>query len=73
MQAKVAERGQVTIPKAIRDRLGIAPGTLLDFKAEQGRLIAVKADLVDKLQAIYGRFGRGRCTDTIINNLRGDK
>jgi len=34
MQAKVAERGQVTIPKAIRERLGIAPGTLLDFKAD---------------------------------------
>ncbi len=73
MKAKVAERGQVTIPKAIRERLGIAPGTLLDFKAEQGRLIAIKADPVDKLQTLYGRFGRGRRTDTIINDLRGQK
>jgi len=73
MQAKVAERGQVTIPKAIRDRLGIAPGTLLEFKAEQGRLIAVKAELVDKLGAIYGCFGRGRRTDTIIAELRGEE
>ena len=25
MKAKVAERGQVTIPKALRERLGIVP------------------------------------------------
>ena len=31
MKAKVADRGQVTIPKALRDRLGIRPGTVLDF------------------------------------------
>ena len=40
MKAKVAERGQVTIPKALRERLGIVPGTVLDFIEEQGRLIA---------------------------------
>jgi AbrB family looped-hinge helix DNA binding protein len=40
MKAKVAERGQVTIPKALRERLGIVPGTVLDFFEEQGRLIA---------------------------------
>ena len=71
MQAKVAERGQVTIPKAIRERLGIAPGTLLDFKAENGRLVADKAEPVDKLGAIYGRFGWGRSTDTVMAELRG--
>ena len=71
MQAKVAERGQVTIPKAIRARLGIAPGTLLDFKAENGRLVADKTEPVDKLAAIYGRFGSGRSTDALMVELRG--
>ncbi len=71
MQAKVAERGQVTIPKALRDRLGIAPGTVLDFEAENGRLVAVKAEPADKLDAIYGRFGRGRNSDAVVAGLRG--
>jgi antitoxin PrlF len=70
MHAKVAERGQVTIPKAVRERLGIAPGTVLDFKAENGRLVAVKAEPVDKLEAIYGRFGRGRSADAVVAELR---
>ncbi len=72
MHAKVAERGQVTIPKAIRERLGIAPGTILDFEAENGRLVAVKAESVDKLEAIYGRFGRGRSADAVVAELRGE-
>jgi len=73
MEAKVAERGQVTIPKALRERLGIAPGTVLDFEAENGRLVAVKAERVDKLEAIYGHFGSGRKADDIIAALRGEK
>ena len=39
MRAKVAERGQVRIPKVLRERLGIRPGTVLDFKEDQGKLI----------------------------------
>ncbi len=42
MKAKVAERGQVTIPKRLRDKLGIAPGTVLEFQDQDGKLVAVK-------------------------------
>ena len=42
-KAAVSEKGQVTIPKAIRERLGLRPGTLLEFCAEGGRLIGTKA------------------------------
>ena len=71
MKAKVAERGQVTIPKALRERLGIVPGTVLDFFEEQGRLIAKKAETVDSVDLVFGRFGRGRNTDEIIKEIRG--
>ena len=73
MKAKVAERGQVTIPKALRDRLGIRPGTLLEFSEERGRLIAVKAEMMSELDAVYGLLGRGRRTDEIMRELRGDE
>lgn len=32
MLATVTDKGQVTVPKEIRDRLGITPGTKLDFE-----------------------------------------
>ena len=71
MKAKVAERGQVTIPKALRERLGIVPGTVLDFIEEQGRLIAQKTEAVDAVDQVFGRLGRGRNTDDIIKEIRG--
>jgi AbrB family looped-hinge helix DNA binding protein len=73
MKAKVAERGQVTIPKALRDRLGIVPGTVLDFFEEQGRLIAKKIEAVDAVDQVFGRFGRGRNTDDVIQEIRGSR
>ena len=73
MKAKVAERGQVTIPKALRERLGIVPGTVLDFIEEQGRLIAKKAEAVDAVDQVFGRLGRGRNTDDILQEIRGVK
>ena len=63
VKAKVAERGQVTIPKTLRERLGIRPGTMLDFSTENGRLVAVKFENVHAVDQIYGKFGKGRPTD----------
>ena len=34
MLATVTDKGQVTVPKEIRDRLGIQSGTKLDFRIE---------------------------------------
>lgn len=71
MRAKVAERGQVTIPKALRLRLGIRPGTVLEFSEEKGRLIAVKKEGADPVDEFYGSLGRGRSTKQIMDTLRG--
>ena len=71
MHAVVAERGQVTIPKAIRERLGIGPHTVLDFAAEGGRLMAVKVTPVDPVAAVTGCLRTGRTTDQLMEELRG--
>ncbi|MEZ5399043.1 MAG: AbrB/MazE/SpoVT family DNA-binding domain-containing protein [Bryobacteraceae bacterium] len=39
---KVGERGQVTIPKEIRDRFGITAETEVEFLVEQGEIIVRK-------------------------------
>ncbi|MEZ5355301.1 MAG: AbrB/MazE/SpoVT family DNA-binding domain-containing protein [Bryobacteraceae bacterium] len=36
---KVGERGQVTIPKPIRDQFGIGPDTEVEFHVEAGSII----------------------------------
>ena len=42
MLATVTVKGQVTVPKAIRDQLAIEPGTQLDFKLAEDGSISVR-------------------------------
>lgn len=72
MKTKVSEKGQVTIPKTIRERLGIRPGQVLDFSAEGGRLVATKAVPEDPIEAVYGILRLGRSTDEVVRSLRGE-
>lgn len=58
MIATVTTKGQVTIPKAIRERMGIRPNDKVDFKIENGCVVmkALKTllDLRGSVQAIPG-------------------
>lgn len=72
MKATVAERGQITIPKVLREQLGIRPGTILEFTEENGRLVAVKVMPEDPVDRVYGCLGTGIQTDSFIAELRGD-
>ena len=49
MKVVVSEKGQFTIPKKLRDRLGIRPGQVLEVDEERGRLVAAKACSADAL------------------------
>jgi antitoxin PrlF len=71
MKARVAERGQVTIPKRLRERLGVKPGTILEFSEEGGRLVAVKSAGADPVSEVFGCLGKRIHTDPIIAQLRG--
>jgi antitoxin PrlF len=71
MKARVAERGQVTIPKRLRERLGVKPGTVLEFSEEHGRLIAVKSGSIDPVGEVFGCLGKRLNTDAIMAQLRG--
>ena len=72
MKVVVSQKGQVTIPKRLRDRLGIRPGELLDFREEEGELVARKSTTRDPLDVVYGIIDLGQSTDSFIADLRGD-
>jgi antitoxin PrlF len=38
-QARITSKGQIAIPKAVRDRLGVQKGDALDFRFEGERLL----------------------------------
>ncbi len=73
MKTIVSQKGQITIPKLLRLRLGIRKGQVLDVREERGRLVMTKhrpsRDAIDEL---YGILKLGRRTDEIMKELRGE-
>ena len=65
MKAIVSEKGQVTIPKRCRDKLGLRAGTVLEFEDAKGMLIAHKAQTEDV-------FKKWRGKATLPGSLRVD-
>ena len=55
MEATVAERGQITLPKAVRDALGLTKGTQLKVELEGNRIILRKS-VDDAVSKARGRF-----------------
>ncbi|MBI2762944.1 MAG: AbrB/MazE/SpoVT family DNA-binding domain-containing protein [Chloroflexi bacterium] len=71
MKATVSEKGQVTIPKPLRRRLGIRPGSILEFDAEEGRLVARKASEQNPVDEVWGTLDLGEPVDEFIERIRG--
>jgi AbrB family looped-hinge helix DNA binding protein len=71
MKATVSEKGQVTIPKALRDRLGIRAGEILEFEEQHGLLVARKAIARDPVDEVYGILDLSGSTDDLLSELRG--
>ena len=55
MEATVAERGQITLPKAVRDALGLTKGTQLKVELDGGRII-LRKNVDDALSRLRGKF-----------------
>lgn len=76
MSAKVTSKGQVTIPKGIRDLLGLEPGTKVRFRYNEKREIVVeRADGTrppSRFERLIGHAGPGMTTDEVMRLTRGD-
>jgi AbrB family looped-hinge helix DNA binding protein len=72
MKAVVSEKGQVTIPKRLRDSLGIKPGDVIEFEEEpDGRLVGRKVAPADRLDSVVGIIQLPASVDEIIEEMRG--
>lgn len=70
---KVTSRGQITIPKDIRERFGITSATEIEFIEKDGALLVVKKMHVGALERFRGLAnakGVPRNTDELLSVLR---
>ncbi len=72
----ITQKGQVTLPKPVRERLGVGPGEEIEFRLnERGEVVVEKAHAgrpVDRIAKWRGFFGPGPTTDEIMAMTRGD-
>lgn len=71
MKTTISEKGQITIPKAVRDRLGLRAGQVLEVKEERGRIVLTKRVAEDGFASVVGVLKSGKSTDEMIEELRG--
>ena len=80
---RVTSKGQVTIPKPLRQRVGIGPGTEVEFAEKGGELVIRKAtgrnlspdrdeEFESYLARVSGTLDLGMSTDEYMELLRGE-
>ncbi len=71
---KVTEKGQVTLPKKLRDKYGITPATEIEFIERDGMIVIVKKAAMSVLSRYRGiageKKGLPRRTDEFLTMLR---
>ena len=70
--SRITSKGQVTIPKEIRDRFGLRPGTDVAFSVENGQILLHKAETEDVIERWIGILDLPRGVDAFIDDIRGD-
>ena len=74
---RLTTKGQVTVPKALRERFGITRETEVQFVTERGKLVLIKRKAAGSPAArIRGRVKRlpaGRTVDEYLAYTRGTR
>ena len=76
MATHVTSKGQVTIPKPVRDLMGITAGTAVEFTFDrEGRAVMTRADAGglprSRFAQLRGAAGAGLSTEEIMRLTRG--
>jgi len=74
---KIGERGQVTIPRKLRERFGLNPSTEVEFEVESNKLVLKKVGKPIDLRRWIGKGNGGlkkmgyQNADDFIRDIRG--
>ena len=71
--AKVTSKGQVTIPKVIREKLGVHPGEDVGFEEKDNLLVISKVVTKSPFDKWVGRLKhlKGQRSDDLVREARG--
>ena len=70
---KITEKGQVTIPKPIRERYGLYPGMEIRFVERDHHVMVEKTQAVDPWERYRGFLKLRKRTHEVMRQLRGPR
>lgn len=69
---RISSKGQVTVPLAVRQRLGLAPGMEVEFVVRDAEVVLRKGgEGRDPIDRVYGILELRRPVDRLLEELRG--
>ncbi len=72
MTSTISSKGQITVPKKVRDRLGLRSGAVVEFDLIDGGVLLRKGHRgVRPVDRVRGLLERTTRTEDVIADLRG--
>ena len=74
MKSTISSKGQVTVPKHVRERLGLMPGTVIRFEAREGGVLLRKGGAkTHPVDQVFGRLRLVKPVDVLLDEMRGPR
>jgi antitoxin PrlF len=72
MNSSISSKGQVTVPKTLRDQLGLKAGTTVEFELTEDGVLMRKGHKGERpVDRVRGVLDRRHSTDALIDQMRG--
>jgi antitoxin PrlF len=69
-RSKLTSQGQISIPAEVRRKLGVGPGSILEWKEESGKMVVRRAGRYTSADIHQAVFGNGRPESKTLENLK---
>jgi AbrB family looped-hinge helix DNA binding protein len=74
MRSTISSKGQITVPVEIRERLGLVPGTGVEFELrEEGVLLRKGTSGSHPVDKVWSTLRLERPVDEILDEMRGPR
>jgi AbrB family looped-hinge helix DNA binding protein len=74
MKSTISSKGQLTVPIELREKLGLAAGTVIQFELRDGAVLLRKGTPNDHpVDRLFGRLKLGKPVDEILDEMRGPR
>jgi antitoxin PrlF len=74
MKSTISSKGQLTVPIELREKLGLAAGTVVQFELRNGAVLLRKGTRKDHpVDRLFGRLNLGKPVDELLDQMRGPR